>query len=60
MQWILGDIGLVSFGSELAAVPDKLLQAIQSHVDRINCEKSKPQRVFAPGEKVVIHFGCHI
>lgn len=57
LQWIPGVIGLVSFGGELASVPDDFLQAIQSHVDRINSEKSEPQRMFVPGEKVVIQSG---
>jgi len=57
LQWIPGVIGLVGFGGELASVPDDLLQAIRSHVDRINSEKSEPQRMFVSGEKIVIHSG---
>lgn len=57
LQWIPGVIGLVSFGGELASVPDDLLQAIQSYANRINSEKSEPQRMFVRGEKVVIQSG---
>jgi len=57
LQWILGSLGLVSFGREPACVPDGLLQRIRPHVDEINNIEARFFEILKPGDEVVIHSG---
>jgi transcription antitermination factor NusG len=57
MQYIPGAAGLVSFGGEVAEVPDGLVHAIQQRVDEINNAGGELFDVLKMGETVVIHSG---
>jgi len=57
LKWIPGTVGLVSFGNELASVPDDLLQTIRDHIDRINKVHSHSHSEFVRGEQVKIQLG---
>jgi transcription elongation factor/antiterminator RfaH len=57
VQYIPGAAGLVSFGGEVAEVPDGLIHAIRSRVDEINSAGGELFDVLKLGETVVIHSG---
>ena len=57
LKWIPGTIGLVSFGNELASMPDDLLQSIRNHVDQINKAQGNTNKKFISGDKVQIQSG---
>lgn len=57
MQYIPGAAGLVSFGGEVADVPDGLIHAIQQRVEEINNAGGELFDVLKMGETVVIHSG---
>ena len=57
LQFIPGAAGLVSFGGELADVPDGLLQAIRHRVDEINAAGGELFEELHTGAPVVIHSG---
>ena len=57
VQYIPGAAGLVSFGGEVAEVPDGLVHAIRQRVDEINSAGGELFDVLKLGETVVIHSG---
>ena len=57
LKWIPGTVGLVSFGNELASVPEDLLQTIRSHIDQINKTHGNTDKEFMPGDQVQIRSG---
>jgi transcription elongation factor/antiterminator RfaH len=57
VQYIPGAAGLVSFGGEVADVPDGLIHAIRQRVDEINSAGGELFDVLKMGETVVIHSG---
>ena len=57
VQYIPGAAGLVSFGGEVAEVPDGLIHAIQQRVEEINAAGGELFEVLKSGETVVIHSG---
>lgn len=57
LKWIPGTVGLVSFGNELASMPDDLLQTIRNHIDQINTAQGHTNKEFIPGDKVQIQSG---
>ena len=57
VQYIPGAAGLVSFGGEVAEVPDGLVHAIRQRVDEINSAGGELFDVLKIGETVVIHSG---
>ena len=56
-QWMPHTLGLVSFGGELAVVPDHLVQAIRQRVDQINAAGGEVFEGLIPGEVVWISDG---
>jgi transcriptional antiterminator RfaH len=57
MQFIPGAGGLVTFGEEVADVPEGLIHAIQKRVDEINEAGGELFEVLKTGETVMIHSG---
>jgi transcriptional antiterminator RfaH len=57
LQYIPGAAGLVSFGREVAEVPDGLIHAIRQRVDEINNAGGELFDVLKMGETVVVHSG---
>jgi transcriptional antiterminator RfaH len=57
LQYIPGAAGLVSFGGEVADVPDGLVHAIRCRVDEINTAGGELFDVLKLGQTVVIHSG---
>jgi transcriptional antiterminator RfaH len=57
IQYVPGAGGLVSFGGEVADVPDRLIHAIQKRVDEINAAGGELFEVLKTGETVVVHSG---
>jgi transcription antitermination factor NusG len=57
VQYIPGAASLVSFGGEVADVPDGLIYAIQQRVNEINNSGGELFDVLKLGETVVIHTG---
>ena len=57
LQYIPGAVGLVSFGGEVADVPDGLVHAIRCRVDEINTAGGELFDVLKLGQTVVIHSG---
>jgi len=55
-QWMLGSLGLVSFGGEPASVPLELIHAVQRSVDHANAGFGK-KWIFASGDLVVVREG---
>ena len=55
--WIPFSIGLVTFGSEPARVPESFIHALRARLDDINREGPLPTQSFNKGEKVVIRRG---
>jgi transcriptional antiterminator RfaH len=56
-QWMPGSLGLVSFDSEPASVPQELIHAVQRHVERANTNFGK-QPAFTSGDLVVVREGA--
>lgn len=56
LKWVPGARGLVDFGSDLASVPDEVLQAIRDKVEQAN-NAEKTVEKFKPGEPVTIQSG---
>ena len=57
LQYIPGAAGLVSFGGEVADVPDGLVHAIRRRVEEINIAGGELFDVLKQGQTVVIHSG---
>ncbi len=57
LNWIPGTLGLVTFGNELASVPEDVIQPIRQHVDQLNGDTSKYCKKFKPGDRVMIQCG---
>ena len=57
LQYIPGAAGLVSFGGEVADVPDGLVHAIRQRVDEINTAGGELFDVLKLGQTVIIHSG---
>jgi transcriptional antiterminator RfaH len=57
LKWLPGTLGLVTFGNELASVPEDVIQPIRQHVDRLNHDHSKHYKGFMPGDTVMIQSG---
>jgi transcription elongation factor/antiterminator RfaH len=57
VQYIPGAANLVSFGGEVADVPDGLIHAIQKRVEEINNAGGELFDVLKTGDSVVIHSG---
>lgn len=57
VQYIPGAAGLVSFGGEVAEVPDGLIHAIRTRVDEINEAGGELFDVLEIGGTVVVHSG---
>jgi transcription antitermination factor NusG len=57
LHWMPGASGLVSYGGELASVPDSLLTAINRRVDEINAAGGELFDELRSGDAVVIRGG---
>jgi transcription antitermination factor NusG len=57
LQWMPGALGLVSFGSEPAQVPNGLVQAIRRRTKALNNGKGKQLRGLKRGDLLVIQEG---
>jgi transcriptional antiterminator RfaH len=57
LRWMPGAISLVSFGDELATVPDELIQIIKLKVDRINDVGGEIFNGLEYGDPIVIRDG---
>ena len=57
LKWIPGSVGLVSFGNELASLPDDILQTIRNHIDQINIAHPNTDKEFMPGDQIQIQSG---
>ena len=55
--WMPHSLGLVSFGTEPATVPEALIQAIRRRVDEINLAGGEQLHGLKPGEDVIIQDG---
>jgi len=56
-RWMPFSIGLVTFGSEPAQVPDAFIYALRARLEEINREGPQLTQSFSKGEKVVIRRG---
>ena len=56
-QYVPGASGMVSFGGEVAHVPDGLVSAIRKRVDEVNQAGGELFDAVRPGDAVVIHDG---
>jgi transcription elongation factor/antiterminator RfaH len=57
LQWIPGASGLVKFGNDPGYIPDNLIQAIRTRVERMQTPCGKPPPAARPGETVIIRDG---
>ena len=53
LKRIPGVVGLVDFGSELASIPDELVQAIRVYLEEMNNAKSRPTEKLLPANQVI-------
>lgn len=56
-EWMPFSIGLVTFGSEPARVPEAFIQALRARLDEIDREGPQILRTFSKGERVAIQSG---
>ena len=57
LQWIPGERGLISYGGELAIVPDAIINAMRRKVDEINLAGGVTLHTIQPGDPIEIKFG---
>ena len=57
LQWMPGAAGLVSFGGEMASVPDSLVNAVRNRVDEINAAGGELLEGLRKGQTVTIQAG---
>jgi transcription antitermination factor NusG len=57
LEHVPGAANLVSFGGEIASVPENMVQAIRRKVDEINLAGGEKTAAFKPGELVEIEQG---
>jgi transcription antitermination factor NusG len=57
LKRIPGVVGLVDFGSELASVPDDLVEAIRFYLEGIDDVKASPHAKSMPAQQVIIPSG---
>jgi transcriptional antiterminator RfaH len=53
-KWMPFSMGLVTFGSEPARVPEDFIHALRARLEEINREGPQPTQYFSKGERVVI------
>ena len=56
-RWMPFSMGLVTFGSEPARVPEDFIHALRARLEEINREGPQPTQSFSKGEGVVIRSG---
>ena len=57
LQWMPFSLGLVSFGSQPAIIPESLVQAIRQRVKQVNAAGGEQHPGLKPGQEVVISGG---
>lgn len=57
LQWMPGVARLVTFGSDIAPIPDHLVEAIRATVDSQNTSEQQLYEDFQPGDAVVLRAG---
>ncbi len=56
-RWMPFSMGLVTFGSEPARVPEDFIHALRARLEEINREGPQTFQTFSKGEKVAIRHG---
>lgn len=54
LHWIPGLAAIVSYDGQPASVPEHIISAIRSHVDKLNAIKKETELNFKPGELVTV------
>ena len=56
-RWVPFSMGLVTFGSEPARVPEDFIHALRARLEKINREGPQSSQSFSKGERVVLRSG---
>lgn len=57
LRWLPGSLGWVTFGDEIASVPENILNGIRQHVEAHNSKSSDGLNNFTKGESIEITGG---